>query len=134
MSREIKFRAWDYDTNTMVYPDNKLETIFCFDSVGLSVYQGNGSELSSFELMQYTGIKDKNDIEVYEGDVIKYSSDVINSFYGVNEIIREVKFRHGTYGIKGFEKDTHIPFGNILKCKFEVVGNIYENYDLLEDE
>ena len=37
--KDIKFRAWDYDTNTMIYPDSKLETIFCFDRAGLSVYQ-----------------------------------------------------------------------------------------------
>lgn len=130
--REIKFRVWDYDTNTIVYPDSELETIFCFDKVGLSVYHNNGQEMSSFEIMQYTGLKDKNDMEVYEGDIIRYSSDVINSFHGASEIIRKVKFKHGTYGIEGYEKDTHIPFGNILKCKFEVIGNIYENPELLE--
>lgn len=134
MSREIKFRAWDYDTNIMVYPDSELETTFCFDKVGLSVYHNNGQEMSSFELMQYTGIKDKNGKEVYEGDIIKYSSDVINSFYRVNEIFREVRFKYGMYGIKGIEDGTHIPFGNILKCQYEVIGNIYENPELLEEE
>ena len=134
MSREIKFRAWDYDTNTMIYPDSELETIFCFDKVGLSVYHNNGQEMSSFELMQYTGLKDRNGKEIYEGDIIKYSSDVINSFYRANEIFREVRFKYGMYGIKGIEDGTHIPFGNILKCQYEVIGNIYENPNFIGGE
>lgn len=132
--KDIKFRAWDYDTNTMIYPDSKLETIFCFDRVGLSVYQGNGSELSSFELMQYTGLKDKNGTEIYEGDIIEYHSDIINTFYKINKINRVVEYKYGMYGIEGIEKGTHIPFANILKYKYKVIGNIYQNSDLLEDK
>lgn len=132
--RDIKFRAWDYDSNTMIYPDSKLETIFCFDRAGLSVYQSDGSELSSFELMQYTGLKDKNGIEIYEGDIIEYHSDVINTFYKINKINRVVEYKYGMYGIEGIEKGTHIPFANILKCNYKVIGNMYQNPDLLEEE
>lgn len=128
MSREFKFRAWDYDTNTMIYPESELETIFCFDKVGLSVYHNNGQEMSSFELMQYTGLKDRNGKEIYEGDIIKYSHKA------VGEIKRAVSYKYGMYGIKGIMKGTHIPFANILKSEYEVIGNIYENPDLLEEE
>lgn len=131
--KDIKFRAYDVQECEMFKNDS-----IAFIDFKNKIIRIENNHYSYFEeineygiiLMQYTGIKDKNDTEVYEGDVIKYSSDVINSFYGVSEIIREVKFKHGTYGIEGCEKDTHIPFGNILKCKIEVIGNIYENSKL----
>lgn len=126
--RDIKFRAWDYDTNTMIYPDSKLETIFCFDRVGLSVYQGNGSELSSFELMQHTGLKDKNGVEIYEGDIL-YK----NGYWAIR-----IEYDNGSFMVRDLDK---VRYNN--KClnwyissfdinSWEVIGNIYENPDLLE--
>lgn len=124
--REIKFRVWDSERKKILpIQRHSFKT-------GKSMPYGWNLEYVFDGLMQYTGLKDKNKREVYEGDIIKYSSDVINSFYGVSEIIREVKFKYGTYGIEGFGKDTHIPFGNILKCRFEVIGNIYENPELVQ--
>ena len=121
MSREIKFRAWDYDTNTMIYPDSELETIFCFDKVGLSVYHNNGQEMSSFELMQYTGLKDRNGKEIYEGDIVRYFKDEL----GI------VKFVAGSFIIDG---NTCYESFLELGGKIAIVGNIYENPDLLEEE
>ena len=121
MSREIKFRAWDYDTNTMIYPDSELETIFCFDKVGLSVYHNNGQEISSFELMQYTGLKDRNGKEIYEGDIVRYFKDEL----GI------VKFVAGSFIIDG---NTCYESFLELGGKIAIVGNIYENPDLLEEE
>lgn len=124
--RDIKFRAWDYDTNIMIYPDSKLETIFCFDSVGLSVYQGNGSELSSFELMQYTGLKDKNGVEIYEGDIIfwnnKYKSIVS---YKNGSFVRS--YRNGNIYLL---YDSNIE--DEILIDYKVIGNIYQNPYLLE--
>lgn len=126
--RDIKFRAWDYDTNIMIYPDSKLETIFCFDRVGLSVYQGNGSELSSFKLMQYTGLKDKNGVEIYEGDIIfwnnKYKSIV---YYKNGSFVRS--YRNGNIYLL---YDSNIE--NEILIDYKVIGNVYQNTDLLEDK
>lgn len=126
--REIKFRAWDYDTNTMIYPDSKLENIFCFDSVGLSVYQGNGSELSSFELMQYVGLKDKNRKGIYEGDIIVWN----NKYKSI------VSYKNGSF-VKSYRNgniyllyDSNIE--DEILIDYEVIGNTYENPDLLEDK
>lgn len=139
--REIKFKAKKADNGEWVYgyyaKTVTSEDVFCVADTRINdiiiIKDGTFYYIRSETLSQYTGLKDKNGKEVYEGDIIKYSSDVIKEFYEVNSILREVKFKYGMYGIQGFEEGTHIPFANILKCQYEVVGNIYENKDLLED-
>lgn len=79
-------------------------------------------------IMQCTGVRDKNNVEIYEGDIIKYTSNIINCFYQIDHILREVKFKHGTYGIKGIEDGSFISFANILKNECEVVGNVHETF------
>ena len=79
-------------------------------------------------IMQYTGVTDKNNVEIYEGDIIKYTLNAINSCYNADSILRVVKFKHGAYGIKGIEDGSFISFANILENECEVVGNIYETF------
>ena len=59
MKREIKFRVWL--NNQMCYPGNEIAEIY---------FDGNPWDNSSGILMQYTGLKDKNGKEVYEGDIV----------------------------------------------------------------
>ncbi len=132
MSREIKFRAWDkfrlkmYSVSSLVQDAN----LFSVGGVGPHIISKDGNLvlLSEIELMQYTGSKDKNGIEIYEGDIIKY----YHNYTG--EIMREVVFKYGSYGIEGTTKGTHIIFGNILESEREVIGNIYKNPELLKEE
>ena len=112
--RKIKFRAWIKEDKEMVevYNINFVEStindnLFGFDDV---------------ILMQYTGLKDKNGKEIYEGDIVK---NVING-----SILR-VEF--GTWGITFINGEGQSVFPkNNGKLELEVIGNIYENPELLE--
>lgn len=119
--REVKFRAW-YEKEKRFLSWGELQD----GTESLQTYFNN--ELSDVSpLMQYTGLKDKNDVEIYEEDNVRYPH--IQSFKDV----WQVKFHNGSFVIKQ---------GNILICirdlayksKLEVIGNIYENPELLEGE
>ena len=108
--RAIKFRAWDDKQRYMAYQGTpELETLQSF-----IFYFGNG------ELMQFTGLLDKNGKEIYEGDVVK-SPDMTCLAY--------VVYNH--YSFVLFAKDTTYDYFDYYE-NFEVVGNIYENKDLLK--
>ena len=147
--REIKFRTWDYDTNTMVYPDSELETIFCFDKVGLSVYHSNGKELGSFEVNQYTGLKDKNGKEVYEGDIIQFVWSEDSCWGEAGTYKGYIKFEKGAFEVVYIDREDKITYadedgfheknksdyvGSLFSWsdEVEVIGNIYDNPELLE--
>ena len=128
--REIKFRAW-YQ-NKMHYNITKAH----YEHNAMS---GHGGDLWDFnewlkwsKVMQYTGLKDKNGKEIYEGDVIKYHR-VFESKREVIELTSCIKFQNGAFGfdMKGFN-DMFMSLGD--DSDIEVIGNIFENKDLLEKE
>jgi len=80
-------------------------------------------------LMQYTGLKDKNGKEIYEGDIVH----VTDFFHGDAKVYKGVvKFVGGYYQIEG-QDIRNAPLGWIISSDdLEVIGNIYENPELLE--
>lgn len=122
MSRDIKFRVYDKKLKRMLgVQKHSFKT-------KKSMPYGFNMEYDFGGIMQYTGLKDKNGKKVYEDDIIKYSHKVVGT------ILRKVRMKYGMWGIEGIVKGTQIPFANILESEYEVVGNIYENPELLEGE
>ena len=130
-----KFRAYDSGSLSRMYqPDEVMvgdSNIWIIDEDSGA---GDWIVNNDIHLMQSTGLKDKNGKEIFEGDIITNGMDVVDvrnhetlGFYTlVNG--REVFFGHGT-SIEEFEEDIE-GFTEIA----EIIGNIYENPELLEVE
>lgn len=129
--REIKFRAWD-EANKKMFEDVQFiksgdegNDWICFTeklkhkTEGNKIIFDNPYFSQQVNLMQYTGLKDKNGKEVYEGDIITY---------GVSNYV--VIFHKGCFCIKLQDKDYHI-FNNLT---IEIIGNIHENPELLKNK
>ena len=129
--REIEFRVWDYINDRMLYWGD------IFHLPAIEIFPGTPDQ-RAFDVMQYTGLKDRNDNKVFEGDIILATKD----FYGNTEekIPMVVVFKDGCFMLE-VRKDTATKkkgyyYINILKnyIDTEVIGNIYENPKLLKDD
>lgn len=110
MQRVIKFRAWSKPYNRMIYE-------VTVDADG-NAFEG-WTDIENYtpiegELMQFTGLRDKNGREIYEGDIVK-----VNSSVATVEWVNKMGF-----------SPLLSPFQNIDASNFEVIGNIWENTDL----
>jgi len=81
-------------------------------------------DLPNVELMQYTGVKDKNGKEIYEGDIV-----ILNDAEEENRCV--VKYKYGSYIL--IDGDLREDLSNVEAKFLEVIGNIYENKNLLEE-
>ena len=124
--REIKFRAKDLLTGEWHYSrDNWLEQLFCpkfYDCTG----EYPGSDKPSIDpstVGQFTGLKDKNGREIYEGDVV---ATVMNGCRYVQEVVWS-DFTNG-FSFRGHGCG---PIFHKSSC-MEVIGNIHDNPELLE--
>lgn len=150
-----KYRAWYKEWKEM---GRVGEIRFDLDgSVSVVLFKGNYLDVSGprekIVLMQSTGLKDKNGKEIFEGDILKFNDEwndycyegyVDGSTEGINfvEIERETtsftfgKFQTSDSSLLYFMKDEYLSFEDLITDKdfeFEIVGNIYENPELLED-
>ncbi len=132
--REIKFRAWDSVGNCWL----RSELIQDLIAVGIPDEPRNGIftiheyETKRFTIMQFTGLTDRQGVEIYEGDIIRYYNEV-NQTYGHDDCevlwnqarcYFELKAAHEYFG--------HLDISQQEDGRYEIMGNIYENPELLE--
>jgi uncharacterized phage protein (TIGR01671 family) len=121
--REIKFRIWDKDLNIMSCDSDNILIMFLGKDMCISYdsISGDGT-IKNYELMQCTGLKDKNEVNIYEGDILYYDFDEDCQSKGI------VTYTDGCFCI---DNDILYPLHSLNEIR--VVGNIYENPELLED-
>lgn len=141
MTREIKFRAWDKETKKMHYQlvkprtdkNTRDELIIQFDCTGYSA-RTESKFIGSDCLMQYTGLKDKNGREIFEGDILKISYGTVN-FENKKEVVTDVYFENGAFRYRHKDGSGSVLDFNSAKIvsgyesitqDIKVVGNIYE--------
>lgn len=145
MNRKIKFRVWDTTHKVMITDNNVQEVVRKYNEGYLSDYEDYDSDYDCDEwypyckmyvpfdiclnedkvLLQYTGLKDKNGVEIYEGDMVMYDYEWTKP----TEIgIVTWNNKNASFQIKG-----HIPSSSMTHLNWmKVIGNIYESEELLD--
>ena len=150
MTREIEFRAWHKKASGMTWWDvfkkffygeeiaiqEKLHVIPDYPNESISLDKGiktyhyrNGPHMDIFnhhewEVMQYTGIKDKNGKMIFEGDIVKRRHHVTIDYV---EDIDTIIFNDGCFWLRNCRHDLWLSVNEI-----EVIGNLHENPELIK--
>lgn len=132
---EKKFRAWLPAIKKMTY-SHTLDELINWNTKP----EDNGTAI----WLQWTGLKDKNDIEIYEGDYVNINHDILETFsegnlegnnlYVWQEIVDSVDVNGVVSFDKGFFSVEEWQLNWFEKHEIEIVGNIYENPEVLSNE
>ena len=133
MMREFKFRAWSDETKMMYHshrPNGTNNPMWSYDSV----FRANNHKTN---IMQYTGIKDKNGKEIYEGDILRttmvFTWDMLldNDIEETEVITTVVEYQPPKFTQRRVDDGLLYTFD---MEDFEVIGNIYENPEGVESD
>lgn len=135
MNREIKFRAWIKkgceskmgEVTSINLDEDFINYIVCNEQNEIEII--GLAYLDEYILLQYTGIKDINGKEIYEGDIVKISiSEGYREYYGQVEYTAKIERRISEFSLPPL----NISLSDESIAEIEVIGNIYENPELLE--
>ena len=125
MNREIKFRIYDFEYKKMIYPTDGYAPVNYF---ALGCNDIVKSRLSyKHELMQFIGLKDKNGVEIYDGDILRNNA---NEETIVEYTIKFIQNCGCCNEVNAIGYDFSDFWNGITEI--EIIGNIYENPELLK--
>jgi len=145
--RKFKFRAWDIDNKNMIKftDDDNWQMVYECGEICLCeldgdcetgrilhcIYKPREKYFDDCILMQYTGLKDKNGKEIYEGDIFKWVER--NNFNQNYICVGSVKFKYGSFTCHN--ENTRRPSSERANIEdMEIIGNIWENPELMEEK
>lgn len=157
--REIKFRAWDIKHKKMIGNQDDYKPDYVISMDGKIMYLTDNAacgdpeccgafeeyyldaEDGMFEVMQYTGLKDKNGNEIYEGDIVRvgeFDDQVREGGSWLDSSVHKIEYGIA-YQYPAFELEPELPHCDCnglhyahIELSIEVIGNIYEHPELLE--
>lgn len=142
--REIKFRGWDKYYEKLTYFDDedyeykppfvfRLDQVFKKDSNYDDYEDFEYNDITDkVEIMQYTGLHDKNGKGIYEGDIVRIPNDY--ELYGTNAgEAYEVYFAYGGFRLKPKYNSKARGYWLEDDNEIEIIGNIYESKELLNE-
>ena len=132
-NRLIKFRVWDKLAERFITPESLFQGHYVLSLNGRFCNFSNGSGGEEYEVMEFTGLYDKNKKPVFEGDIVKFT--FCEYEHQITNYVGEVwysdedacwmfsKYKEAGVRVYGFS----IPGDSIIVDSIEIIGNIFEN-------
>lgn len=144
MDREIKFRAWDkvekilcqvslinFEKGCFLTGNSPTPGEYQDDCWVEGIKEGHFVDFENIKLMQYTGLKDRNGKEIYEGDIVKFNDKVGLIKYEIRACQYWILINGDKYYYRPLTADSGYDSG-LFNQNLEIIGNIFENPELLK--